>query len=388
MSPYLFMMVMEVLTLLLQQRVDASNEFRYHKHCEKQRIVNVCFADDLFLFAYGNLGSAKVLMEALDDFKVVSGLIQSIPKSMAYFCNVLNHVKLSILSFMPFEEGKLHVKYLGVPLISSRLLYKDCKILVEKVQNRIGDWKNKIMRGFLWCHGEMKKGKAKVEWENICFVKSEGGLGIRRSFWDVPPKAGMSWGWRKLLQIRTIIREHIWYRIGNGNKVFVWFDKRCEECPLRSLKIVRQITNKLLWRDIHGDLKEFLVSRVWDTIRPRNVAVPWLHVVWLFMRGLDFMDDIPSSMEDIVAALIPISNKSSVKSVIARLVVAASSYYIWQERNNRIFKKKSHKVEQLRDAIITIIRLKLMSLRYKNSTNVTRCLDHWQISKYNLSYDL
>ncbi|GKA14077.1 hypothetical protein Tco_0693723 [Tanacetum coccineum] len=107
------------------------------------------------------------------------------------------------------------------------------------------------------------------------------------------------------------------------------------------------------------------------------------------MLGLGYpTDDIPSSMEDIVAALIPISNKSSVKSAIARLVVAASSYYIWQERNNRIFKKKSRKVEQLRDAIITIIRLKLMSLRYKNSENVARCLDHWQISKYNMSYDL
>nr|GEZ07876.1 MAK10-like protein [Tanacetum cinerariifolium] len=32
-----------------------------------------------------------------------------------------------------------------VPLISSRLLYEDCKILVENVHNRIGDWKNKSL---------------------------------------------------------------------------------------------------------------------------------------------------------------------------------------------------------------------------------------------------
>ena len=506
-------------------------------------------------------------MEALDDFKVLSGLIPSIPKSMAYFCNILDHVKLSILSIMPFEEGKLPVKYLGVPLISSRLLYKDCKILVENVHNRIGDWKNKslsfagrlqlvksvlssmhlywasvfilptriiqdleqLMRGFLWCQGEMKRGKAKVAWENICFPKSEGGLGVRRldtfnislmvthiwsivsnkeslwvrwihsyklmgrSFWDVPPTTGMSWGWRKLLQIRNIIREHIWYHIGDGKKAFVWFDKWCDDCPLRDLKTVRQITSagfdlkdkvadvieegawkwqpnwiqihvppispnledKLLWRDFNGDLKEFSVSLVWDTIRPRNVVVPWLHVVWYsqciprhafllwlimlkkliktqdllrqwdishntnfymlqcplcetqpdshehlffecayssqvwsYMRGLAFMDNIPSRMEDIVAALIPISSKSSIKSVIARLVVAASSYFIWQERNNRIFKKSSRKVEKLRDVIITIIRLKLMSLRFKKSANVARCLDHWQIPKYILPYGL
>ncbi|KAJ0892299.1 hypothetical protein HanPSC8_Chr09g0364271 [Helianthus annuus] len=30
---------------------------------------------------------------------------------------------------MPFQEGSLPVRYLGVPLISSRLLYKDCEVL-------------------------------------------------------------------------------------------------------------------------------------------------------------------------------------------------------------------------------------------------------------------
>ncbi|GKD45454.1 hypothetical protein Tco_1270099, partial [Tanacetum coccineum] len=72
-------------------------------------------------------------------------LVPSIPKSTAFFCNVPNHVKISILNIMPFAEGNLPVKYLGVPLISSRLLNKDCKVLVEKAKNRIEDWKNKSL---------------------------------------------------------------------------------------------------------------------------------------------------------------------------------------------------------------------------------------------------
>lgn len=110
---------------------------------------------------------------------------------------------------MLFEEGTLPIKYLSVPLISSRLLYKDCKIHVGRVQNRIGDWKNKClsfagrlqlvisvlssMHGywasvfilpagiihdieqsmffFLWCQGEMKKDKAKVSLESLCLPK-------------------------------------------------------------------------------------------------------------------------------------------------------------------------------------------------------------------------
>ncbi|GJR65874.1 putative RNA-directed DNA polymerase, eukaryota, reverse transcriptase zinc-binding domain protein [Tanacetum coccineum] len=171
-SPYLFTLVMEILTLILQRRVRDSDDFH----------------------------SVFVIMDALEEFKQVFGLVPSIPKSTAFFCNVPNAIKASILNSMPFAEGVLPVRYLGVPLISSRLLYRDCKILVEKLESRVNDWRNKflsldgrlqlirsvlssmhiywasifilpnrivhdleqLMRGFLWCQGEMKKGKARV----------------------------------------------------------------------------------------------------------------------------------------------------------------------------------------------------------------------------------
>ncbi|GKB57204.1 putative reverse transcriptase domain, reverse transcriptase zinc-binding domain protein, partial [Tanacetum coccineum] len=134
-SPYLFTLVMEVLTLMLQRRVRDSGAFTFHCYCSKMDLINLCFADDLFLFAHGDMDYARVIMEALDEFKLALGLTPSIPKSTAYFCNVLNYIKISILHIMPFEEGRLPVKYLGVPLVSSRLLYQDCNELIEKVGN-------------------------------------------------------------------------------------------------------------------------------------------------------------------------------------------------------------------------------------------------------------
>nr|GEU72213.1 hypothetical protein [Tanacetum cinerariifolium] len=142
--------------------------------------------NDLFIFAHGELALARVILESLDEFKW-------------------------------FWVLELPVKYIGVPLISSRLLNKDYKILVEKAKNRIRDWKNKslsfagrlqlckstissmhvywtsvlmipkgiiydiyqLIRGFLWCNGEYKRGKAKVAWDDICLPKEEGGLGLR-----------------------------------------------------------------------------------------------------------------------------------------------------------------------------------------------------------------
>ncbi|GJU03861.1 hypothetical protein Tco_1114199 [Tanacetum coccineum] len=97
-SPYLFTLVMEILTLILQRRVRMSDS--------------------------GDVESAKVVMESLNEFKNVSRLVPS----------------------------NLPEKYLGVPLISSRLLNKDCKVLVEKARNQIGDWKNKAL-SFFWVKG-------------------------------------------------------------------------------------------------------------------------------------------------------------------------------------------------------------------------------------------
>ncbi|XP_022014955.1 uncharacterized protein LOC110914476 [Helianthus annuus] len=87
--------------------------------------------DDLFLFARGDVNSAKCIMSSPTIFTKMSGLVPSIQKGTGFFCNVPTHVKDHILDIMPFEEGSLPVRYLGVPLISSRLLYKDSSALVE-----------------------------------------------------------------------------------------------------------------------------------------------------------------------------------------------------------------------------------------------------------------
>ena len=44
---------------------------------------------------------------------------------------------------MPFEVGTLPVKYLGVPLVSTRLSLADCDVLVAKMEARIKSWANK-----------------------------------------------------------------------------------------------------------------------------------------------------------------------------------------------------------------------------------------------------
>ncbi|GJZ80021.1 putative RNA-directed DNA polymerase, eukaryota, reverse transcriptase zinc-binding domain protein [Tanacetum coccineum] len=547
-SPYLFTLIMEVLTLMLQRRVRNSDLFTYHRYCSKMELINLCFADDLLLFAHGDVNSARVIMDTLDEFKLASGLTPSLPKSTAYFCNVLNHTKISILHVLPFEEGRLPVKYLGVPLVSSRLIFQDCKELIEKVQNRVNDWKNKslsaagrlqlirsvlssmhiywasmfilpscvlndieqLMRGFLWCQGRLKKGRAKVSWDLVCRPRNEGGLGIRKldlfnkalmavhlwnlislkdslwvkwihtyklknqSFWDIPIRGNMTWGWRKILQIRPVIRDYIWHRIGDGMQASAWFDKWCNVGPLSqyvttrdlfragftlSSKVNDLIVNgmwswphewnskypmlaslvppmlvethdQLEWHDLTGSVKKFDVATVWETIRPHYDVVPWHDVVWysycipryslhlwlvihgklktqdklrtwditgelamscplcgnqpdthehLFfecdfstqvwdqMKGLAGLSNVAGRYKEIVDYIIPFAKRRSCKSVIAKLVLSASTYYVWQERNARLFTNKKRSAPQVIEAIVSSIHLKLLSCSFKKT---------------------
>ncbi|KAK1441022.1 hypothetical protein QVD17_06858 [Tagetes erecta] len=88
--------------------------------------------DDLFLFARGELSSAKVIMNSLIEFAGMSGLSPSNQKSTIFFCNVPTQTKNSILNILPFVEGKLPVRYLGVPLVAARVKTTDCRVLIEK----------------------------------------------------------------------------------------------------------------------------------------------------------------------------------------------------------------------------------------------------------------
>ncbi|GJW42637.1 hypothetical protein Tco_0071436 [Tanacetum coccineum] len=485
---------MEILTLIIRRRVHESDLFTYHRYCSKLDLVNLCFADDLFLFAYGDTSLASVIMADLDEFKLASGLTPSLPKSTAYFCGVTNHVKHAILQILPFEEGRLPVKYLGALLVSSRLIFRDCKELLEKVQIRVDDWKNKslsiagrlqlvnsilgslhvfwasvfmlptrilldieqIMRGFLWCQGKLGGGKAKVAWNVVWKLLSrKESLWVEwihvyklrgRSFWDIPYRGNMTWGWRNVLKLRPLIREFIWKKLGNGLTTSVWFDRWCIQSPLADLISSRDIFREGFNKETKGGdglVCSFSADTVWNTIRARGTKVSWYDAVWfsccipkhavhlwlVIRRRLKTQDTLRhwdnmiyalvtcslcetqpdshdhlffecpfsqqvwnqvkgaaglassnASIYDIIDDIIPFAARKTSKSVIAKLVVAATSYFIWQERNGRLFKNMKRTVNQVVECIMNTVRLKLMSCRLKKSRSACDIVKAWKLA--------
>nr|GFB63275.1 RNA-directed DNA polymerase, eukaryota, reverse transcriptase zinc-binding domain protein [Tanacetum cinerariifolium] len=216
-SLYLFTLTMEVQNLVLIREIKKNPSFRYHWLCKEVKLTHLCFVDDLLLFCNGDSKSMSVMKNALAEFSSMSGLLPNCSKSTVFFRNVRDGCRRKTLGIMPFKEGTLPVRYLGVPLISKRLYVKDFHVLIDKARKRILDWKNKslsfagrlqlikfvissmqvywasmfilpvsissdiekLMRDFLWNFRVFKRGKSLINWNSVCMMKVKGGLGIK-----------------------------------------------------------------------------------------------------------------------------------------------------------------------------------------------------------------
>ncbi|KAJ0867063.1 hypothetical protein HanRHA438_Chr12g0558811 [Helianthus annuus] len=108
---------------------------------------------------------------------------------------------------------------------------------------------------------------------------------------------------------------------------------------------------------------------------------PYSKMVWSKVRKKTRMDTVRETWDDITSKLVAAANSRSVYAVASRLVVAASAYAIWRERNSKLFKNKLRPPEQLADDIIDTVRLKLTSFKYKRNVNVKRFLEEWMMDK-------
>ena len=138
-SPYLFVLCMEILSGLFCN-MSANQNFKFHWRCKKDRISHLCFADDLMIFSKGDVHSIRMIKNVLTEFQVLSGLYPNPNKSDIFLSGPLGAEREQIISILGFREGELPMKYLGVPLISSRLKAVDCKGLVDRITAKVRHW--------------------------------------------------------------------------------------------------------------------------------------------------------------------------------------------------------------------------------------------------------
>ncbi|KAL0439727.1 UNVERIFIED_CONTAM: hypothetical protein Slati_2455700 [Sesamum latifolium] len=234
--------------------------------------------DDLLLFSKADERSVHIFKRGLTIFVELSGLQVDPQKSHLIVSRSAAAVRGALLAILDYQEGFLPLRYLGLPLLASRLSIADCRPLLLKVDSRIKGWDG-IMLSFagrvqlvksvlMSLQGSTGVGYAKVSWQQVCQPIEEGGLGIKdllalnrglmsrhlwklilgdrsslwvnwimhyrlreHSVWTVGDRSG-SWGWRKMIHLRGVICPYIEYWIGSGTSFLLWHDPWHEMGPL------------------------------------------------------------------------------------------------------------------------------------------------------------
>ncbi|KAL0300290.1 UNVERIFIED_CONTAM: hypothetical protein Scaly_3051900 [Sesamum calycinum] len=267
-SPYLFVLVMESLHLLIKHKIQNDDIFQHHWRCKELGIINLCFADDLLLFCKADIHSATVLHDILQNFGVLSGLHANAQKSQVLFSKSATQVQQQIQSIFGFPQGTLPVRYLGVPLITSKLSLADCAPLILKIEARIAGW-NQLnltyagrtqliksvlssihqywcsvfilpkgviktidakLRNFLW-RGGTERGGYKVAWEQILEKKHDSiwvswitKYKLRHgTLWAANEKKAHGYG-RNYLNSEIKLIKGIRFQVGDGTDFKLWLD--------------------------------------------------------------------------------------------------------------------------------------------------------------------
>ena len=329
-SPYLFVLCMEVLTVILNSNLQ-NNHFDYHWRTKQLRLSHVIFADDLFLFCKGNIHSITLLLDSVDMFASCSGLLLSKSKCQAFFCNVDSDIVDYTIQRYGFSVGSLPISYLGLPIITGRLTMQECGPLISKLCRKIETWSVRVLRysgrlqllssvlqgiqgywasylflpkgvlkriqsifaKFLWNGNLMTACHYKVAWVDCCARKDEGGLGLRDLF---------EWN-------RAAILFQIW-RLSVPNPSSLWI-LWVHSCLLKNKAFwTASIPYKCPWnaRQILNYRREGLQYLSFKVAADSNFKIwhdPWLTPQPLIERfGRDFISIMDSTSFALVKTLV------------------------------------------------------------------------------------
>ncbi|XP_010412544.1 PREDICTED: uncharacterized protein LOC104698855 [Camelina sativa] len=221
-SPYMFVICMEVLTKLLDKAAGACR-FGYHLCCKNLGLTHLSFADDLMVLSDRKERSVEGIVAVFDEF----------------------------------AKLRFPIRYLGLPLITKKLTNADLAPLLEKLRQRIGSWtlvwRLASQGNSLW-----------VRWVHMNQLQNQ-------SFWSVSDTmTRRSWIWRKLLKYRDVAKPLCRMVVGNGAKTSFWYDNWSPMNRLMDIGGDRGVIDL-------GISKQSTLAEVWDTHRRRRHRLPHIN---------------------------------------------------------------------------------------------------------------
>ncbi|XP_069147459.1 uncharacterized protein [Solanum lycopersicum] len=326
MSPFLFAIAMEYLSRLLKG-LREDKKFKYHPRCSKLDITHLCFADDLLMFARGDLESVKAIQLCFSQFSQASGLQANLSKSSIYCGGVKKEVRNQIVQQLGYNMEELPFKYLGVPLSTKKMTMMQWYPLIEKIMARITSWTarklsyagriqlvqtvlfgvqaywaqlflfptkvikliDSMCRSYIWSGDGKVTKKALIAWERVCRPKNEGGMGlINMQLWNRAAIAKLCWDLANKEDKLWIKWIHVYYIRGLRD----WQKREQASWMIRKIMQAKQIVDQVHIKEGKGMVKQIYEhirgeqpKPVWKCLIFKNSARPKaIFTLWILMH--------------------------------------------------------------------------------------------------------
>ncbi|CAK8562475.1 unnamed protein product [Lathyrus sativus] len=333
-SPMLFVIVMECLNIYLY-KMQEDCDFNYHPKCEKLKITNLCFAEDLLMFSKGDKVSVEMMMKTCVNFSKATGLAVNPQKCRIYCAGMGELTKQDVIEASGFQEGRLPFKYLGVPVTGKKLSVRHYSPLIDKIVGKIKHWTTRLLtyagrlqlincvtfaltnywltcfpfpktviqkiesicRIFPWTGGFEGSRKAPVAWKQVCRQRSHGGLNVididdwnkttlMKLLWNLNEKEDSLWvKWIQTYYLKTNKLMEVQCKKSDSWIIKSVFNLREEFRNLGNLEDI-MVGGKIKMSKMYMKLRERGQPVEWKTLVYGNNAKPRVNfILWLSFHG-------------------------------------------------------------------------------------------------------
>jgi hypothetical protein len=282
-SPYFFILCAEGLSTGINKMERAGGVSGLPLTRGGTRLTHLFFADDSLLFCKADEVEWYCIQKVLVDYEKASGQKLNRSKTSLFFSrNTTEEIRSQILSITGINSTQRYEKYLGLPAIIGRSKVSSLSGIKGRIWEKMQGWKEKFlshaekeillkavvqaiptytMTRFWWGHKENDRKVAWMNWERMGKAKEIGGLGFRDlecfnsallakhgwrlvqnpnsfvarilkekyhpngTFLESPLSRRPSYVWRSIWNAKSLLKEGLVWRVGNGENIKIWGDR-------------------------------------------------------------------------------------------------------------------------------------------------------------------